>query len=144
MGDKVRFIPRVETDEQVASIMQQADCGVFPSHAEGWNLEALEMMACGKEVIVADYSAHTEFCTKENAILVPIKEVETARDGVWFFGQGNWAALDNAALGGIIEGMKGVHQRKQSGKLAINDAGVQTSHLFTWKNTAETIVKNLQ
>jgi glycosyltransferase involved in cell wall biosynthesis len=138
------LIPRVETDEQVANIMQQADCGVFPSHAEGWNLEALEMMACGKEVIVTDYSAHTEFCTKENAMLVPINSVEKAQDGVWFFGQGNWATLDKVAERRIIEGMAEVHAWKQAGKLTSNEAGIQTANHFTWKNTAETIVRNLE
>jgi hypothetical protein len=144
LGNKVRFVPRLESDEEVANIMQQADCGVFPSRAEGWNLPALEMLSCGKQVIVTNYSAHTEFCTKENSTLVPIKEVEKAHDGVWFFGQGNWAALDKVAEHGIIEGMREVHQRKQSGKLAVNEVGIQTSHLFTWKNTAETIVRNLE
>jgi glycosyltransferase involved in cell wall biosynthesis len=144
LGNKIRILPRVESDEQVANIMQQADCGVFPSRAEGWNLEALEMMACGKEVIVTDYSAHTEFCTKENSMLVPINSIERAQDGVWFFGQGNWAALDKPAQQCIIEGMTEVHNWKQAGKLTPNDAGIETAHHFTWKNTAETIVKNLE
>jgi glycosyltransferase involved in cell wall biosynthesis len=47
LGSKIRLIPRVESDIDVANIMQQADCGVFPSRAEGWNLELLEMMSCG-------------------------------------------------------------------------------------------------
>ena len=66
---------------------------MFPSLAEGWNLEALEMMACGKQVIITDFSAHTEFCTKENADLVSISDTEPAFDGKWFFGQGNWAKI---------------------------------------------------
>ena len=51
-----------------------ADCGLFPARAEGWNLELLEMMACGKQVIATNYSAHTEFCTKENSILIESDE----------------------------------------------------------------------
>ena len=54
--------------------MSQVDCGVFPSRAEGRNLELLEMMSAGKHVITTDYSAHTEFCTKDNAGLVPITD----------------------------------------------------------------------
>jgi glycosyltransferase involved in cell wall biosynthesis len=70
--------------------MQQADCGVFPARAEGWNLEALEMMACGKPVITSNYSGHTEFA---NQFAVDVDGLQKAHDGKWFFGQGNWAML---------------------------------------------------
>ena len=83
---------RAET-QQVYNIMSQVDCGVFPSRGEGWNLELLEMMSAGKHVVATDYSAHTEFCTKENSGLVSISDVEPAFDGKWFFGQGNWAKI---------------------------------------------------
>ena len=64
--------------------MAQTDCGIFPSRAEGWNLELLEMLACIKSVITTHYSAHTEFCDDVNSDLVEIKETELAYDGKWF------------------------------------------------------------
>ena len=68
--------------------MSQTDCGVFPARAEGWNLELLEMMSCGKNVIATNYSSHTEFCNSENCMLVETTELEDAHDGKWFRGQG--------------------------------------------------------
>ena len=91
MGEKIEMLPRVGTHQEVANIMRQMDCGVFPSRAEGWNLEAIEMMSCGKQVIITDYSAHTEFCNEENSLLVNIDNKEDAYDGIWFHGQGRWA-----------------------------------------------------
>jgi len=143
MGHKIRILPRVETDTQVAEIMQQADCGVFPSHGEGWNLEALEMLSCGKQVIATDYSAHTEFLTQENAWLLPINKMEPAYDGIWFYKQGNWASFDNFTLSKLAEYMKTIHNRKQSGQLELNMAGIKTAQKFTWGNTAETIIQHL-
>ena len=90
---RVKLIPRAETQAEVYNIMSQVDCGVFPSRGEGWNLELLEMMAAGKHVVATDYSAHTEFCNKENAGLVSISDIEPAFDNKWFFGQGNWAKI---------------------------------------------------
>lgn len=135
---QIKFIPRAETQREVYNIMTQVDCGVFPSRGEGWNLELLEMMACGKHVITTDYSAHTEFCTKENAGLVTIKEVEPAFDGKWFFGQGNWAKIDGHAKMDLymkmlkfIEGKKGT----------VNTEGIDTAvNNFTWDHTAEKII----
>jgi glycosyltransferase involved in cell wall biosynthesis len=143
MGHKIRILPRVEADTQVADIMQQADCGVFPSRGEGWNLEALEMLACGKQVIATDYSAHTEFLTQENAWLVPINGVEPAYDGIWFHKQGNWGSFDNNNITILIERMQFIHDKKQNGDLEINEAGLETAQKFSWTNTAKTLIQNL-
>ena len=61
---RVKMIPRVNTSEEVARIMGQVDCGVFPARGEGWNLELLEMMSMGKPVIATNYSGHTQFCDR--------------------------------------------------------------------------------
>ena len=140
---RIRLIPRVQTDEQVADVMRQADCGVFPSRGEGWNLEALEMLSCGKQLIVTDYSAHTEFCTKENSHLVSIGGVEPAQDGVWFHGQGNWAMIEDTSMNELIKHMQYVHKVKQEGGLELNKAGIETANKFSWTHTADSIISCL-
>jgi glycosyltransferase involved in cell wall biosynthesis len=123
--------------------MQQTECGVFPSRAEGWNLDALEMLSCGKYVIATDYSAHTQFLTKDNSLLVPINELEPAHDGVWFFGQGNWSKLNETPMLQLIEHLQTVHKCKQLGILVLNKQGIETANIFTWKNTANSIIHYL-
>ena len=98
LGSKIKIIPRAKTQQEVYNMMSQVDCGVFPSRGEGWNLELLEMMAVGKHVVATEYSAHTEFCTEENSYLLPISDVEPAVDSKWFFGQGNWAKIDDTEV----------------------------------------------
>ena len=139
MGDKIRILDRVETQAEVYNIMSTVDCGVFPSRAEGWNLEALEMMSCGKPVIITDFSAHTEFCTKENSFLIPINSTEEAVDGKWFHGQGNWANFGEDQIEATIEHMRYVHKNK----VRTNQEGVATAKKFSWRNTAESIMKAL-
>ena len=135
---KVRIIPRAETQEEVYNIMSQVDCGVFPSRAEGWNLELLEMMSCGKHVIATDYSAHTEFCTKENCGLVTIKDKEPAHDGKWFFGQGNWGHISERE---ILDLSIKMQQFILNDKNTINKAGIATAREFSWQNTAKRMLK---
>ena len=138
---KVKLIPRAETQREVYNIMTQVDCGVFPSRGEGWNLELLEMMSCGKHVITTDYSAHTEFCTKENAGLVPISDVEPAFDGKWFFGQGNWAKIGpHEEMDLYMKMMKFILNKKGT----INTAGIETADKFSWDNTADKIINNVR
>ena len=141
LGDKIRMIPRQETQKEVYNIMIQADCGVFPSRAEGWNLELLEMMSCGKSVIATNYSAHTEFCNDENCMLVETDELEDAHDGKWFRGQGQWAKIDEKQIDQLVEHMRSVHKLKQNDDLKINQEGIETAKKFTWENTAKSIVE---
>ena len=137
---RVKIIPRAETQQEVYNIMAQVDCGVFPSRAEGWNLELLEMMATGKHVIATDYSAHTEFCTKDNAGLLTIKETEPAYDGKWFFNQGNWAKIDpHVEMDLYMKMMRFILDKKGT----LNSAGVDTAKIFSWDNTAAKILDNL-
>jgi glycosyltransferase involved in cell wall biosynthesis len=129
---KVRLIPRAETQAEVYNIM---------SRGEGWNLELLEMMSAGKHVVATNYSAHTEFCTKENSGLVEVSDVEPAFDGKWFFNQGNWARLgDHEQHDLYMKMIKFILDKKGT----VNTAGIETAKRFSWDNTANKILQTLK
>tara|TARA_R100000329_G_scaffold111187_1_gene91341 strand:+ start:355 stop:1431 length:1077 start_codon:yes stop_codon:yes gene_type:complete len=139
LGDKITILPRVSTHSQVAEIMSQMDCGVFPSRAEGWNLEAIEMLALGKQLIITDYSAHTEFCTNKNSMLIPIEKKESAYDGIWFHGQGCWAEIGDSQIDVMVEHMRKVHSSNKEP----NQAGIETGSSFSWENSASKILSKV-
>ena len=144
LGHKIMIIPRQRHHSDVAKIMNMSDCGIFPARAEGWNLELLEMMACGKHVIATNYSAHTEFCNPVNSRLINIDKLEVAEDGVFFDGKkGNWAELGSNQIDQIIENMRDIHKLKQENKLTINSSGVATAQEFSWENSANKILEIL-
>jgi glycosyltransferase involved in cell wall biosynthesis len=144
LSDKIRLIPRQQHHQDVARLMNMVDCGVFPARAEGWNLELLEMMACGKHVIATNYSAHTEFCSPVNSRLVNTHNLETAFDGVFFDGtKGFWAELAKDQEDAIIEYMRDIHSLKQSGQLGLNQNGIDTANKFTWKNTVDKLLETV-
>lgn len=138
LGDKIKFINRVKSHNEVYNIMQKIDCGVFPSRAEGWNLELLEVLACGKHVITTNYSAHTEFCDNNNSHLVDIQCTEKAYDGKWFLGNhGNWAKISQKEIDLFVDYMRSVHKNKK----CINFAGIATGNTFTWEDTAKKVLE---
>ena len=142
MGHKIRFIDRAFSQNEVYNIMKLTDCGIFPSRAEGWNLELLEMMACGKWVITNNYSAHTEFCNEENSYLVNIDDLEVAYDGQWFHGKyGKWAKICDNQKEQFVAHMRTVHTMKQNKDLISNYMGIQTAGKFSWQNSARTIME---
>lgn len=137
---KVKLIRRAETQQEVYNIMSQVDCGIFPSRGEGWNLELLEMMAAGKHIIATDYSAHTQFCTKQNSRLVPIIDKEPAFDNKWFFGQGEWAKIDSETIITLEILMEDFIYEYD---WEINQNGVETAKKFSWENTSKEIASCL-
>jgi glycosyltransferase involved in cell wall biosynthesis len=141
MGHRVTILPRLSTQQEIAQVMNNADCGVFPSRAEGWNLPLLEMMACGKHLIATNYSGHTEFVTKENCHLIEVESTESAFDGVFFFNQGNWASFGEHQMEQLIEHMRAIHRKKQDGSLGVNQAGLATAQQFTWANATEKLIE---
>ena len=140
LGSKINIVPRQNTQQEVYNIMSKVHCGLFPARAEGWNLELLEMMACGKHVIATDYAAHTEFCNSDNSLLIPINQTETAYDGKWFHGQGNWARLDDDAKEHAIQHMRHIHNLNKNNQLLINTNGIKTAEEFCWKNSGRKIL----
>jgi len=132
---RVKIIPGVQKHEDIATIISHADCGLFPSRAEGWNLELLECMAMNKPCIATNYSAHTEFCNNDNCYLIDIDDKELAFDGKAFLKQGYWAKIGNNQLDQAIEYMRKVYFNK----INTNPNGVKTANEYTWENTANKI-----
>ena len=137
---RVNLIERKNTPAEVAEEMGKADCGIFPSRSEGWNLELLEMMSCGKPVIATNYSAHTEYCDEENCMLIDIDSFETAFDDKWFKGTvGDWASLQGNAFDQAVSHMRTVYSDWKEGKDLENKAGIETAKAFSWEATAESV-----
>jgi len=131
LGDKYVYHQQTMKDTAFATEIVKLDCGVFPTRAEGFGLPILQSMSCGKPVIVMDYSAPTEFCNKDNAILLPFTGKERARDNKWFRGEAHWAKLDEDDL---IEAMR--YQYNNRDNNARNDAGIETAKSLPWEKTA--------
>jgi len=134
--DRIKLFSGFNTHQEIAYLIAESDCGLYPSRAEGWNLELLETMSMNKPVICTNYSAHTEFCDQNNAYLVDIDHIEPAFDGKAFQKQGNWAKIDQKQKDQIIQYMRHCYQNRQYTNLS----GVETANKFSWNNSAKTIM----
>ena len=143
LADKVVVLPRQPTRQDVAGVFAQAHCGVFPSRGEGWNMEAMELLAMGRHVIATAATAHLDYMSAKNAILVPPGPDEPAYDGKWFSGQGNWVSIPDHCIDQFAERMREFHQNRLAGHLLENEAGVETCRSLTWGSSALKIVDGL-
>jgi glycosyltransferase involved in cell wall biosynthesis len=143
-GLNIKFIPRLTGQYDVANLYNEVDCGLFMSRAEGWNMPALEMLACGKRIVITNYSAHTEYCTNENSYLVDVDETELAYDGKFFQnGVGDWAKIGKNQIDQAVEHLRMAYMSYMisSGySVYENDKGIETAKQFSWENTAKEIL----
>ncbi len=140
MGESIRLLPRVNSQQELAAIFNTVDFGVFPAHAEGWNLEPLELLACGVPSVVTNYSGHTQYLDASNSFLVEPTGMEAAHEAPWFHGQGNWCSFE---VDDLAEAMKAARNYKQNDESHL-EAGIQaTVDKFTWANTIKLIEEEL-
>lgn len=135
--DKIKVFNRLQTQHDLAFLIQHSSCGVYLSRAEGWNLELLETIVMNKPVIATNYSGHTEFCTDKNSFLVSIETLEKAHDDKWFFGNGNWAHIGQSQIDQIVDYMQMCYRKK----ITSNPGYLATKNKFTWENSANQLIK---
>lgn len=139
LGDKIKILPRMNSHKDVASVIAKSTCGVFPARAEGFNLDAVEMLGAGRPVILTDYSGHKEFSYL--GYQVPPDGMEVSYDGIWFHGQGEWAYLGEEYQEDFIENMVHVYNMHQSGDTIYPRQAWISS--FTWSDSCKKLVNIL-
>jgi glycosyltransferase involved in cell wall biosynthesis len=139
MGTRITLLTNeLPSLHDVAALMASADCGVFPSRAEGWNLEALEMLSMGKPVIATSCTAHTEYLNRDNARLIVVDGFEAVPSGV-----GQWAAWGARQHEQLVTHLRDVHERKQQVGVARNDSGIRTAQRYSWQHSVDALVRAL-
>jgi glycosyltransferase involved in cell wall biosynthesis len=139
LGEKIKIMPRIPKHADLAKLIALSDCGIFPARAEGWNNEIPEFFAMNKPVITTNYSAHTQYCNKDNSYLIEIDSLTKAIDDKFFDGYGNWANLGKRQQDQMSEYMRYVYNNN----IRSNPAGLETAKVLTWDNTANIISQHL-
>jgi glycosyltransferase involved in cell wall biosynthesis len=138
--ERVLSISPVKSHATIASIIKSCHCGVFPTSAEGWGLPIMEVMACGLNTIVTDYSAPTAFISTEtNDLLsyqlvdIPINVFSSQVFSAQPHQRGQWAKPDEAQLKQLMLANYNDQQRAQQ-------QGLRAAHViqarWTWYHAA--------
>lgn len=138
LGDKITFV-RAKSQEELANMINFCDCGVFPSRTEGFGLNILEAIYCNKPVITTKYSAMTEFCNDDNSTAIIPDSLEEARDGRWFFGEGNWAELGENYQESFVDSMR----RHYYKDIRTNPGRPATQAAFNWDICIDRLCEHL-
>ena len=139
----INFLDFIPKNSQVNAYLNSIDIDLGGmSGAEGWNLPSFNATCLGKWSIVLNATAHKDWASEHNSILVePIGE-EPIKDGVFFkkgsdFNQGNKASFKQSDLEDAM--LKAVDRIKSN---TINTEGIELSKKFTYEKTVNNILKN--
>jgi glycosyltransferase involved in cell wall biosynthesis len=94
-GLSIYFTQPMIGQDGIAALYKEADCGLFPTRAEGWGLPILECIASGVPAIVGAWTGQSEYLlpiAKEmSPFLLGQAMQQNAADNFWFFGdRGKW------------------------------------------------------
>lgn len=141
MASRITLVTKpFATQRELARAMASADCAVFPARAEGWNLEALEMLSLGKQVIASACTAHTEYLTPENSRPITIDALEESVSGET---RGRWAAWGPSQHEQLVEALRVMHAQCRDGARVVNTAGIATAKRYSWSAAAELLMRSV-
>jgi glycosyltransferase involved in cell wall biosynthesis len=126
--------------ELLPELFRRTDLGVFPNRCEGGtNLVLMEYMACGKPVIASHVSGHTDVVTDESALLLKdtVDYCMVGTDGQLV------ARWRDPSIDELVAKIEYAYLHRNEMK-AIGDAAGESMRRFTWRSTAEALLRILQ
>ena len=125
--------------EAMKQLIQGADCGVFPTHGEGWGLCPMEAAASGLPTIVTNWSGMNDWVSKENFYPIEVSELEEAYYPR-FEGEnmGYWALVDEKK---VQKQMRFVFENKEAAKQRGTKAANYIKKFFNWDNTVRKMIE---
>tara|TARA_R100001460_G_scaffold47516_1_gene85324 strand:+ start:1212 stop:2300 length:1089 start_codon:yes stop_codon:yes gene_type:complete len=138
----VNFLPHLKTNSEMNDFINSIDIDLSGlSNGEGWNLPSFNATALGKWSIVSNCSAHTDWATEENSILVDPVGKQPCYDNFFFkegntFNQGQYYKLNGDS---ILESFdKAINKVGQ-----INTEGTKLRDSFTYSKTIDAILSHM-
>ena len=137
--ENINFLPWMKTNGEVNQYLNSIDIDLGGlSGAEGWNLPSFNASCLGKWSIVLNHTAHKDWATRDNSILIEPSGTESITDGRFFFKDSEFN-----------EGHKFCFSKDQfedAINTAINKAkikneeGIKLKNKFTYKSTVDRII----
>lgn len=138
----VNILPHLKTNAEMNQLYNSADIDLSGfSGSEGWGLPAFNATALGKWSIVTNVTAHKDWATADNSILVEGAAMRPAYDNVFFaqgqaFSQGNIYSFTEEQLTEAMD-------RAEKLAKTPNVEGAKLRETFTYKRTVDEILAKI-
>ena len=137
--NNINFIPTLKTNSEVNDYLNSIDIDLGGlSGAEGWNLPSFNATCLGKWSVVINATAHKDWATKTNSILIEPSRMKDAYDGIFFnkgneFNQGQFFDISDEEMENAI--LQSISYAKKP-----NPEGLKLQETMSYEKTTETIL----
>lgn len=137
--NNVNFLPYMQINSEVNDFLNSIDIDLGGlSGGEGWNLPSFNATALGKWSVVMNATAHKDWATKDNCILIEPSSLKDCYDDIFFkkgqaFNQGQFFDITDQEMENAIQ--KSISYAKTP-----NTEGLKLQKQFTYEKTVETIL----
>ena len=140
---EIEYLDQELSDDELAGLYTACHCLVHPYRGEGFCLPIAEAMAWGLPVIVTGYGAALDFCTAENALLIPARIVRFREQRIGDLDTVDYPWLAEPDLAALRHMLRLVFDRpgeaRMKGRVAL---AYVRSHL-TWDHAVDVIEARL-
>lgn len=141
--NNINFLEHLETNSEVNQLLNAIDVDLSGiSNGEGFNLPSFNSTALGKWSVVTNCSAHKDWATKENSILLEVEsEKQPCYDNMFFkqnsqFNQGSYYKVSDDV---IVWGMEAALEKAQNQSL--NKEGLKLQNEFTYCKSVDKLLQ---
>jgi len=137
--NNINFISYMKSNSEVNDFLNSIDIDLGGlSGGEGWNLPSFNATALGKWSVVLNATAHKDWATSTNSILVEPTSMKDCYDNIFFkkgqaFNQGQFFDMSDEEMENAI--LKSISYAKTP-----NTEGLKLQKEFTYEKTVETIL----
>lgn len=137
--NNINFVPYMQTNSEVNDYLNSIDIDLGGlSGGEGWNLPSFNATALGKWSVVLNATAHKDWATTSNSILIEPSSLKDCYDDIFFkkdqaFNQGQFFDISD-------EEMEAAIFKSLSFAKTPNPEGLKLQTEFTYEKSAETIL----
>ena len=141
--NNINFIPPIKTNSEVNDYLNSIDIDLGGlSGAEGWNLPSFNATALGKWSVVMNATAHKDWATNDNSILIEPSRMKDAHDGIFFnkgheFNQGQFFDISDEEMENAI--LSSLPYAKKP-----NLEGLKLQKTTTYENTVDIILSAIK
>lgn len=137
--NNINFVPYMKTNSEVNDFINSIDIDLGGlSGGEGWNLPSFNATALGKWSIVLNATAHKDWATPFNSILIEPSSLKDCYDDIFFkkgqaFNQGQFFDISDEQMEAAL--LKSLNYAKKP-----NPQGLNLQSRFTYSKTVDTLL----
>ena len=138
----INFLPFLKTNSEVNDLLNSINIDLTGlSGAEGWNLPSFNATALGKWSIVMNHTAHQDWATQENSILVDPEDEVDITDGLFFKKESEF----NKGCKFLVSDEKIIEKMEFSEKFAhnTNKEGKKLKSQFSYEKTFKQLLNSV-